>query len=297
MADEKGGELISNSAISSLGAISKPIDRLVAVVAKGAGKLYEPIHLVRMAKAEAKVAEIKADSAATLEERAFVRARNQEIRRQQNLEVIAAGAIKHLKPGTDQPPPPPPSDDWIHRFFADAQDVTDKELQELWSRLLAQEVSEPSTISKRTLSLVRNLSPKDASLFATLARLAWVDHNSAYVIPIPNLSGVTFSFSERGKLDSYGLDFMQMLTLSSIGFLQPDREIGIEIIVPEEVRYQGRRYILSAAAESIRPVLPIHFLTPVGAELLRIVDPHPHEQYLNDCIELAKKRRIDLIES
>ena len=56
-------------------------------------------------------------------------------------------------------------EDWIARFFELAKDVSREEMQKLWGRLLAGEISKPGQFSLRTLEVLRNLSAEEAKLF------------------------------------------------------------------------------------------------------------------------------------
>ena len=56
--------------------------------------------------------------------------------------------------------------DWTARFFNDVQDVSSKEMQRLWARVLAGEVDRPGQFSLRTLDTLHNMSSGEAKLFA-----------------------------------------------------------------------------------------------------------------------------------
>jgi hypothetical protein len=89
---------------------------------------------------------------------------HREARRQINLERIMLGAAADALPD-DEVSQDPVDDDWIARFFNAAQEVTNDDLQKVWSRLLAREVAKPGCVSLRTLEVLRNLSPQEARLF------------------------------------------------------------------------------------------------------------------------------------
>lgn len=58
----------------------------------------------------------------------------------------------------------PVNSDWLNRFFSIVEDVSDKDMQQLWARILAGEVKRPKSYSLRTLELLKNISPKEAEV-------------------------------------------------------------------------------------------------------------------------------------
>ncbi len=148
--------------------LSQPITKLIEVLARGAGTLYAPIGTVRQANADAKARVIlaKADEEVqSLKARALSRVEYREAVRQENIEAIAEGAAKEL-PETVSPDEVQP--DWIFQFLNNAQDICDSDMQSLWARILAGEVSNPGTYSKRTLEFLKTLEKWEAEKFTEL---------------------------------------------------------------------------------------------------------------------------------
>jgi hypothetical protein len=133
------------------------------------GVIYQPPRIRRLAKAEVQAMVIRAEAEleigelrATVDhdlrdvaERALRRMGWQEGRRQGNIDAIVALAARTLPPSVSKKPVDP---DWTNRFVESAQDVAEPELHELWAKTLAQEVAAPGTVSRRTLSVLRDLS-------------------------------------------------------------------------------------------------------------------------------------------
>ena len=87
----------------------------------------------------------------------------QREKRMANMQSIVGQAIEQMP---EQVPDTPVDHDWTARFFDNAKDVSDKEMQNLWAKLLAGEVESPGSVSLRTLSILRNMTQKEAELFA-----------------------------------------------------------------------------------------------------------------------------------
>ncbi|HEX3760001.1 MAG TPA: DUF2806 domain-containing protein [Kofleriaceae bacterium] len=198
------------------------MDKLIEVVAQGIGALAKPWMIRRVAKAQADRLKILAnaeieivgqlqlpattdtsgsqpsppplmlearqqssslltDAAEVFEKRMEQRIMLREARRQQNLESIALGAAHEIA-SIDEVSSDPIDDDWVARFFMNAQDVSTPELQRLWSTLLARETARPRTISMRTLETLKNLSPEEARLFEVSLTCLCEDDNELFFV-------------------------------------------------------------------------------------------------------------------
>jgi hypothetical protein len=156
----EGGALIN------LGNLTKPATVLIEKVSGAIGLLYEPTHVRRMARAEAYAREIAVRAELSeLEQRAMLRFVHEERRNQANMETVTAGAISVLP---DNAQPERLDDDWLAHFFDRCRLVSNKEMQTLWSKILAGEANNPGTISRRTIDLVATLTKEDALLFTAL---------------------------------------------------------------------------------------------------------------------------------
>ena len=54
------------------------------------------------------------------------------------------------------------SDDWIANFFDKCRNVSDREMQDLWARVLAGEANTPGSYSKRTVNFLTTLDSEEA---------------------------------------------------------------------------------------------------------------------------------------
>lgn len=93
-----------------------------------------------------------------------------KVKKQENIEQITADATRKLN---EDAKPENIDNDWIANFFDKCRLVSDREMQSLWSRLLAGEANEPGTYSKRTVGLISSLDKSDAQLFTNLLTFGW----------------------------------------------------------------------------------------------------------------------------
>src|SRR5438105_2045776 len=102
----------------------------------------------------------------------------EEAQRQKNIEEITNKALPQLKEGSD---PSAMEDDWVTNFFDKSRIVSDSEMQDLWSRVLAGEANAPGTYSKRTVNFLPDLDKVDAELFSKLCSFGWMIGN---IVPL-----------------------------------------------------------------------------------------------------------------
>ena len=156
------------------GDISKPLDTLIRKVSKGFGRLYEQYYIKRKASAESEAALIKAQAETQmteLQQRALDRLIVEEAKKQKNIEDIIAQTSPYLKENADADLI---DDDWLTNFVDKSRIISDKEMQEIWARLLAGEVNDPGTYSRRTVNFISDFDKTDADLFTKLCGFCWI---------------------------------------------------------------------------------------------------------------------------
>lgn len=201
----------------------------IEVVSGGIGTLYRPRSIRKGAEAEAyrikTIAEAKAE-AATIEslgqthaqieritllsqqnpelvERAKARLLTREIEGQLNVEAIVENAVSNLPEAVSETPV---SDDWRRRFFLEAENVCDHDLQIFWGKVLAGEVASPGRYSLRTLEVLKRLSKNEAELFCVATRL--VASEGALYLP-----------GDHNSVAAYGLGYGSLMVLREAGLL------------------------------------------------------------------------------
>ena len=257
------------NSIVDLGKLSKPIDTLVKKIAKGVGGSFSPRQIKRVAKAEAEVAIIKAQSEieiTDLHQRAAQRRIEEDALLQKNMEDIIAKAVPHLK---EEAKPDAMDDDWIANFFDKCRIVSDSEIQSLWARVLAGEANAPSTYSKRTVNLLSDFEKSDAELFTNLCGFGWMISN---VIPLV--------FDYQAEIyNKHGINFNTLSHLESIGLVQFERVGDFKRVnLPKTVvvHYYNKPLFLELHKESANELKTGKIrLTKIGQELAPICGSKP----------------------
>ena len=274
---------MGTNSLINLGNLSKPADTLIKKVSDAVGGLFAPYQVKRMAKAEAEAAMIKAQSKTEitdLHRRALHRWIEEEAQRQKNMEDITAKALPQLD---EKATPDSVENDWLVNFFDKSRIVSDNEMQELWSRVLAGEANTPGTYSKRTVNFLSDLDKTDAESFAKLCGFGWMIGG---VVPL------VFDF--RAEIyNKYGINFNSLSHLESIGLIQFNGVGGVvRRNLPKKfaVLYYGNPLTLEMPNDAgnqleIGKVL----LTKIGQELVPICGSRPVEGFRDYVMDQWKQ--------
>lgn len=270
--------MADKNSLVDLGDLSKPATRLIEKVSDAVGGIAKPWQIERVAKAEAKADIIRAQSRieiSEVEERALQRMVREEGKRQENIENITAQAIPHLN---ENAKPEDVDDDWISNFFDKARMISDKEMQELWSKLLSGEANNPGSYRKRTVELVASLDKSDAELFSKLCSCIWMIGRPTVLIFDNSDAGVAnngLSFEDLKHLDSLGLiDFEALAGFKRVGYTKE-----------HAVLYFGRPIILTGSSDKDSLNLGSAMLTRVGVELASICPAQPNKDFFEYIIK------------
>lgn len=284
--------------------------KLLDTIALGVGKVYEPWHIQRMAKAKAKEIEIisdkinenfslpirydngevyiNAEDANQLAMRAQNRAFYQEMRKQQNIENVITKAyskMEHVSDVSDKPVDP----DWVNSFFDSVANVSNEQMQTLWAKLLAGEVETPGAFSLRTLNTLKNMSQLDAELFSQIVPfILCLKKGDAYQ---------HFVFADPETLSRNSIPFGAIIALNDAGLMYSGQvQINIKLSCNMDVIISNASKnirIKSNNAQDITLAYPIYPLTEAGGELYNIVkgsNPMDSKHYLSTCCDVLKKR-------
>ena len=263
----------NNSLINiNLGNLSKTADTLVKKISSAVGILYEPHHIGRIAKAEAKAALIEAKSEieiTDLHRRAAHRWVEEEAQRQKNMEDITTKALPNLNKDAD---PDSIENDWIVNFFDKCRIVSNDEMQELWSRILVGEANAPGTYSKRTVNFLSDLDKAEAELFTKLCGFIWV---------VGSLEPLVFDMKAE-IYGRHGINFESLTHLNSIGLIQLQPLGFKKVNFPKKFSlvYYGRPLTLKMPKDTGNELkMGIVMLTSIGRELASICGSKPVEGF------------------
>lgn len=274
---------MAGSQLINLGELSRPATVLVEKISDAVGGAFRPYQIVRVAKAEAEAEQIRAESrikVTEIEKRAMLRFLEEEGKRQANIESITQKALPLLDPESS---PDKMSDDWITNFFDKSRIVSDSEMQQLWSRVLAGEANLPGSFSRRTVNLIADLEKRNAESFESLCRFGW-RHKVLSTFLFPLVVDVRNEIYRKG-----GLSFGLLSNLESLGLLKFDIYNGFTLgneprLV--ELSYFGSTVQLTLPDQSPGSLsLGEVIFTDAGQELAQICTPQRVEGFVEYMLE------------
>ncbi len=268
--------------------LAKPATTLIKKICDAIWVLYEPTHIERMAKAEAKAEQIKELSrieTGTLKYRAIQRFMSEETGKQQNIENIIEEAIPLLNEGAQ---PENLEKDWISNFFDKSKLTSDEEMRKLWSSILAGEANNPWKFSKRTVNFVADLDKKDAELFTKLC---------GYIFQIGDFLPLIFDTQAEIYTKNW-INFTTLKHLDAIWLISFESVGGYNTLwLPKQsiISYQDVPLKLSFI-DTTNNQLAIWkvLLTNVGKELAMICNSDFVDGFIDYAVEEWKKQNIVL---
>lgn len=266
---------MTENSLVALGDLTKPATVLIEKISNAVGGIFKPHQIVRVAKAEAEAERIRAQSqiqVTDLHRRAMHRFLEEEAKRQSNIEDIAQKALLHLKEDSS---PENVEDDWITNFFDKCRILSDDDMQELWSRVLAGEANSPGAFSRRTVNLLSDLDKRDAELFMQLCSFCWMIGED-----VPLVYDVQHEVYNRHRIN-----FNTLGHLESLGFVQFDLLAGFRSVkLPKKLRvfYYHKSVELTFPNEGENELDLGHvLLTRAGQELARVCGSKPLDGFFD----------------
>lgn len=256
------------------------LDKLVETIADATGltALGTIMNAHGEAKAQAYLAKKKAQTDAEVEilrlqgqEKVaqYVLARN--LQKVENVEEIVSRAKQQFA-SDEQVPEEPVEKDWMTRFLNIAEDISDKDMQDIWGRILAGEIKKPKSYSLRTLGVMRNMSKDEASLIMKA---------STFQIAQDLISTEPFALGlmEQISLEDIGVvcgeELVRTFTIPSSGTIsfELNRKARINVYAPAgvKIKFKGLK------------------LTKAGQEIFTLIQEHDYDIFYKDLSKMIKK--------
>ncbi|GAB3037399.1 TIGR03899 family protein [Bowmanella dokdonensis] len=208
----------------------------------------------------------------------------QQQRRLQNLERVLELALEFCPTqGTEENL----DADWFFNFVQMAEDIYSPGMQELWGKIFAAEISHPGSFSLRSLTILRQLTQRDAkvlSLAVSLSSRKRGDYSPrilyGYYQKPTFMSLLTLRQGQQLNLAQYGLTYPDLLALMDLGLIyNSEIESGeMDTSIRTEWRCSGETLHLAARYKG--SILKYYKFTATGAELSRLVPGKPQPAYV-----------------
>lgn len=198
-----------------------------------------------------------------IKERAMVRFVTEQIIKQTNLEEVLKQALIHVSEDENEVNDEPVDQDWFSRFTAIAENISDTNMRDLWSKILAGEVKRPGSLSLRTLDIIKNISQDEAIMFVEI--LPYVFHSN---------NDTSFIYNLEDILIQNNITYRKLLILQECGLLNLSSAI-LKFDVDFKIGIYNRMYfaeIIEKNKNLKNYGFPIIKLTEAGREIFTISD-------------------------
>ena len=148
------------------------------------------------------------------------------------------------------------NDDWLNRFNAIIEEISDDTMQNVWALILSGEIKQPKSFSLRTLDVVKNMTKEEADLYVNAMQYMCLDH---------------FVLTET----EYGMNLDDVIRLIDMGVMSPDDlERSVSLNKGDNIIGMDHEHILIPKNESEGKIL-VKFkgrrLTKAGEEMENLV--------------------------
>lgn len=218
-----------------------------------------------------------------LEERAHRRERLEQLRNQKNLESIIKRANAYCS-GTDIAERV--DQDWFNNYLSLAQGISNKTMQDLWSKILAKEITHAGSFSHKTLKVFRTMSIHEAKLFAKVCSIAVKDNSKKNIRVISGAyykPGLLNLFNKKRRqiinLSEFSLNYTELLTLAENNLIFIQETESSPLVKNEELHFNYNGSPLNLSAKKANCILSFYKLSPVGTELANLISDNVDEKY------------------
>lgn len=276
-------------------AASPVVVKLIESVGDIVKALYLPTLTFKKGKAEVNVELYRQDQTQKiLENQSFTL---YEITKLKNFVNTVNFATENLSKNNDVPENPIDFD-WLMRFFDAVGNISNKDLQRLWGKVLAGEFKNPGKISLRTLDIIRNMSQKEAELFNELCKFVLIS-GDCYCIYSNGFreSDETNELSKSIILNRGYKYSTHIIPLIECGLLSIDNALVTGFQTENILSVYNKEmisFIISNPKNDVTMSVDAYFLTTCGIELFNIIsqglDFSSDNEYAISCFKEIKNQ-------
>ena len=296
----------------------KAVDKLSNGLCKVLGYFFEAKHMKQMAEAEAYKIKALADAKSyeintigeairnnqdlpmafnngdtslsidttnteQLIQRSNYRLQYQQARKEHNIESVIGKTVLELEDKTVESTDDV-DEDWLNRFFNIVEDVSDEQLQSLWSRILAGEILQPHSYSLRLLEFLRNISKDELELILKI---------------MPFITGKKI-FKNDNILSKYGINYELILKLDEIGILNSSAMISqyYDLNNNEQASLFDNKEIIclvnNKSSEKKHISIPIFTVHEIGLKLQKLSNTKMNVDFVKEILTSISKENNEI---
>lgn len=180
-------------------------------------------------------------------------------------------------------------DDWIAQFMDKAKLISNKDLQFIWGKILADECNHQGSIPKTLLHILTQMDSKDAKVFSTIRSISvYVEDDGIQYTPM---------ILRRSMADYYekmGITYDALVNLQALGLIEMNMNADERTYVfecdkhPITVKYYDKEYYIPSKYDYFNVGNVI--FTKAGSALCRNIEMPEKEGFFEEiCIPLWKE--------
>ena len=201
-----------------------------------------------------------------------------------NLEKIMGKALDFcLDDGNEEELDP----DWFFSFVKMAEEIFSPAMQELWGKIFAVETARPGSFSLKTLSMLKQLTQKDAQIFRHAVNLASKRKGEStpklllgYYQKTNLWSFFSSNKEHRLNLAEFSLGYPDVLSLMDLGLIHHSEIESGELPSDIATEWRCAGQTLYLAAKRKGTILMYYKFTTTGAELCKLVTRRQQDTYV-----------------
>ena len=187
--------------------------------------------------------------------------------------------------------------DWLMRFFDAVGNISNEDLQQLWGKVLASEISRPKSCSLRTLDMIRNMSPEEAKSFSSLCRYVMQSGNTCYIDSAGFFCEENGHSECRNYIQNKRLSYEEhIVPLLEAGALSQDHDMALYMSRDTNLEIHNDKICGLVMYPDDTPALfrrDAYLLTASGRELFHVIHHsdgfEADEEYTLLCLKDMKK--------
>ncbi len=296
----------------------KAVDKLSNGLGKVLGYFFEAKHMKQMAEAEAYKIKALADAKSyeintigeairnnqdlpmafnngdtslsidttnteQLIQRSNYRLQYQQARKEHNIESVIGKTVLELEDKTVESTDDV-DEDWLNRFFNIVEDVSDEQLQSLWSKILAGEILNPQSYSLRLLEFLRNISKDELELILKI---------------MPFITGDVI-FNDDNVLSKYDINYGLILKLDEIGILNSSATISqnYDLNNNEQASLFDNKEIIcvvnNKSSQKKHISIPIFTVNEIGLKLQKLSNTEMNIDFVKEILTSISKENNEI---
>ena len=176
----------------------------------------------------------------------------------------------------------PIDEDWLTHYLECASKVSNEQMQNLWAKLLAGEIVNPKTFSKRTIDVLLLMNTEEAKLFEKI---------SEYILSFGSNKAI---LRDTEFYTKFNLQYSDIMNLGECGLINPSGLINMTFNKRAIIIHYGNKVIIGNMPSDKSIKLDVFPLTTSGIELYSIIKAKINDPYIVAIKEYLEKKYNDV---